>query len=308
MAETANRKFCDLFNHRKMLMGLIWITYFVFLFIVVCFAIRTFFPKKTRIPKSINVSIVDTKEHGKELSPKGKANVKEQLHTALLEVSGNAEAAYNEKFATLLTILTLFGVAWPLVITYLQNLSLKEDRAKISEANKKAEDIYQKNKHQEKELIKTKAFLFIQIGGIYMYFAEISGLMINKRSYSLDNGKEIKIPLIEDKKKVELGFKTLIDSLENFLSAEKTDPSHYNAEKTSLGYIEMVSTAIFNLTYNYENIDYISVISILDKAISETEQLDTKLSVVKNALQNLYDSKKLLEQYHLTQLDKRNLS
>ena len=308
MADTGKKTIHDYLSFKALNPIFAILTCAAALCIAGCFIYRTFCPRKISVPKSITVNIVDAKGKKKELSAEGKAYVKEQLHTALMEVSGKAEAAYNEKFATLLTILTLFGVAWPLVIAYLQNMSLEHDRAEISEANKKAEDIYQKNQHQEKELINLESFLYTKIGNIYLYFAEISGLTINKRSYLLVNGMEKKAPLLEDPKKVTLVFKTLIDSLNNFFLAEKTAPSSSNSEKTSLGDIEAVSIAIFNITYNYENIDFLSVISDLDMVISEIEQLDNKLSVIKNALQYLYDSKKLLEQYHLAQLDKRNLS
>lgn len=308
MAETVHKKKCALLNPQKTLLFFIIITYFVFLFIVSCFAIRALCPKKTSTPKSINICIVDTKGHRKELSPEGKAYIKEELHTALMEVSGKAEAAYNEKFTILLTALTLFGIAWPLVIAFLQNLSLKEDRKEITKANKRAKETYRNNQYQERKITQLQADFFMQMGSVHFRFADNSGLEIKRRSYTLIAGKEIKQPLKSDKKQVTLVFKTLIDSLESFFWAEKTEPSPLNVEKTSLGYIEMVSTSIFIFAYNYENIDYQSVISDLDKAISEIEQLDNKLSVVKNSLDYLCDSKKQLEQYRLKQLDKTHLS
>ena len=135
------------------------ITYVVFLGIAGCFAYRTFHPQEISVPESISVNIVCSKGKNNQLSDEGKGYLKEQLHTALMEVSGKAEAAYNEKFATLLTILAVFGIAWPLIITYLQNMSLERDRTEIAEAKNKAVETLQKNQSimlemqgQEKEI------------------------------------------------------------------------------------------------------------------------------------------------------------
>lgn len=122
----------------------------VALVIALCFAYQTFFAQTICVPETINVNIVDAKGHGKELSAEGKAYVKEQLHTALMEVSGKAESAYNEKFAALLTVLSIFGIAWPLILGLLQFRFNEREINKIDESADKINGIEQTaNKAEE---------------------------------------------------------------------------------------------------------------------------------------------------------------
>lgn len=123
----------------------------VALVIALCFAYQTFFAQTIRVPETINVNIVDAKGHGKELSAEGKAYVKEQLYTALMEVSGKAESAYNEKFAALLTVLSVFGIAWPLILGFLQFRFNEREINKIDESADKITGIEQTAKNAEEQ-------------------------------------------------------------------------------------------------------------------------------------------------------------
>ena len=306
MAETANTKICALFNPRKMLMVLIWITYFVFLFIVVCFAIRTFFPQKTRVPKSFNISIVDVKGHGRRLSDEVESNVKEQLHTALIEVSRKAEAAYNEKFATLLEILTLFGVAWPLVITYLQNMSLKEDRDDIRNALKKAELTDQKNQatmaeiqHQKIEIKKLQIEGFIHFAFIQFKYAADIGPVFEHQNIDGSNGE--RICYIETTENVTSVFHELIDILDTFYQAELIALSIKTDEYELPQFIKDASVKINNLAHNYRNINYKEAIPALDQSISKIEKLNLELSDIKQSLQYLDMAKNQIKKDYLAQ-------
>lgn len=130
----------NLQKEKRTLSRTAWITYFVALLIAICFVIRTFWPKEMNIPKSININIVDAQGHGKELSAEGKVYLKEQLHTALMEVSARAETAYNEKFAALLTVLTIFGIAWPVIIALLQFRFNENELNKIDSTHERVEN------------------------------------------------------------------------------------------------------------------------------------------------------------------------
>ena len=67
-----------------------------------------------------------------------KANIKLELSEALLAMEARAAAAYNEKFATLLTILTIFGIAWPVIIALLQSKFNESELKKIENAQSNA--------------------------------------------------------------------------------------------------------------------------------------------------------------------------
>lgn len=77
---------------------------------------------------------------GGAVSEKAKANIKLELSEALLAMEARAAAAYNEKFATLLTILTIFGIAWPVIIALLQFKFSEKELEKIEKAQDKAEE------------------------------------------------------------------------------------------------------------------------------------------------------------------------
>lgn len=130
-------------KEKRTLPRIAWITYFVALLIAICFVIRTFWPNKMCIPESISINIVDAHGQGKELSAEGKAYLKEQLHTALMEVSARAETAYHEKFASLLTVLTIFGIAWPVVIGLLQFRFNERELKKIQDTEDKIKVVEQ---------------------------------------------------------------------------------------------------------------------------------------------------------------------
>lgn len=154
------------------------ITYVVYLGIAGCFAYRTFHPQEISIPESISVNIVDSKEKKKELSAEGKGYLKEQLHTALMEVSGKAESAYNEKFATLLTILAVFGVAWPVIIGLLQLRFNEKELQKIDNSVQESHNAQEKAENALKEMHEQRA-------KEYALFADLSydmGFAANKFS------------------------------------------------------------------------------------------------------------------------------
>ena len=75
---------------------------------------------------------------GGAVSEKAKANIKLELSEALLAMEARAAAAYNEKFATLLTILTIFGIAWPVIIALLQSKFNESELKKIENAQSNA--------------------------------------------------------------------------------------------------------------------------------------------------------------------------
>lgn len=104
------------------------------LFVAGLFAFRTFFP----VPPAKNM-VFDIKISGeKNISGDAKAEIKKELAEALIEVENRAVAAYNEKFTILLTVLTIFGIAWPLVVAILQLRFNEGELKKIKEAEEKA--------------------------------------------------------------------------------------------------------------------------------------------------------------------------
>lgn len=150
MAETTDGK---LINRQDVIGFIVIGIAFGFLVIVFLFAVRTFSPQKSYFPESISVNIVDAGGRNRELSTECKFYLKEQLHTALMEVSGKAESAYNEKFATLLTILAVFGVAWPVILALLHIRFNESEIKKIEDAEKRtkvAEDAAKKAEERTK--------------------------------------------------------------------------------------------------------------------------------------------------------------
>lgn len=100
------------------------------------FVFRTFRPISYPTEIRLDVRV----DGGGAVSEKTKANVKLELSEALLAMEARAAAAYNEKFATLLTILTIFGIAWPVMIALLQFKFSEKELEKIEKAQDKAEE------------------------------------------------------------------------------------------------------------------------------------------------------------------------
>ena len=100
------------------------------------FVYRTFWPNS--YPKEIRMVV--QVDGGETVSEETKAKIKLELSEALLSMEARAAAAYNEKFATLLTILTIFGIAWPVIIALLQFKFSEEELEKIEKAQDKAEE------------------------------------------------------------------------------------------------------------------------------------------------------------------------
>ena len=102
--------------------------------IIFAFVVRTFIP--SRSPETINYNIIVNKAN-----ENCKSEIKTEMAEALVKVEERAVNAYNDNFATLLTILTIFGIAWPLVIAYLQYRINKSDLRKIRKALKQSKKI-----------------------------------------------------------------------------------------------------------------------------------------------------------------------
>ena len=98
------------------------------------FAFRTFFPSTTTENMVYDIQISGEKNVSGEIC----ADIKKELAEALVEVENRAVAAYNEKFTILLTVLTIFGIAWPLVVAILQLRFNEGELKKIKEAEEKA--------------------------------------------------------------------------------------------------------------------------------------------------------------------------
>ena len=99
------------------------------------FVYRTFRP--IPYPAELQMDVHVEAQNG--ISEAEKAEIKLELSEALLTMEARAAAAYNEKFATLLTILTIFGVAWPVIVGLLQFKFNENELSKIEKAREDAE-------------------------------------------------------------------------------------------------------------------------------------------------------------------------
>ena len=102
------------------------------------FVYRTFWPISYPTEIRLDVRV----DGGGTVSEETKANVKLELSEALLAMEERAAAVYNEKFATLLTILTIFGIAWPVMIALLQFKFSEKEQEKVEKAKDDAEESF----------------------------------------------------------------------------------------------------------------------------------------------------------------------
>ena len=101
--------------------------------IIFAFVVRSFIP--SRSPETINYNIIVNKAN-----ENCKSEIKTEMAEALVKVEERAVNAYNDNFATLLTILTIFGIAWPVIIALIQ---FKFNEKKINEIELATEKIKQ---------------------------------------------------------------------------------------------------------------------------------------------------------------------
>lgn len=122
--------------------------------IIFAFVVRTFIP--SRSPETINYNIIVNKAN-----ENCKSKIRTEMAEALVKVEERAVNAYNDNFATLLTILTIFGIAWPVIIALLQfkfneselnTIKQAQDNAQI--AINKAEEAYNNNQDALKRIKK----------------------------------------------------------------------------------------------------------------------------------------------------------
>ena len=138
------------------------------------FVYRTFRP--IPYPAELQMDVHVEAQNG--ISEAEKADIKLELSEALLTMEARATAAYNEKFATLLTILTIFGVAWPVIVGLLQFKFNENELRKIekagedakkslqqaSEAQKKADEVYERIISSEARLYRTLTKVYYDLG------------------------------------------------------------------------------------------------------------------------------------------------
>ena len=113
--------------------------------IIFAFVVRTFIP--SRSPETINYNIIVNKAN-----ENCKSEIKTEMAEALVKVEERAVNAYNDKFSALLTILTIFGIAWPVIIALLQFKFNENELKKIDKAKNNAEDAVNKVKISLQEI------------------------------------------------------------------------------------------------------------------------------------------------------------
>ena len=275
-----------------------------------CFVWQTVCFHKTRLPESISISM-DTKGQRKKLSDVAEKDIKEQLFVAFMSMAEKAESNYNDKFMALLTILSIFGIVWPIVIAYLQKMNLEEDRAKITEALGKyisLSDDLQKQKTSNLEMIQTietmsedlqkqkKEIKKIQMEG-QMQFGTI------QLKYANDFGpvflvKKHERTAYESSDDLTKMFKVLTDLLDTHYQGELIAMSENNNDYNFPGFIQKASKYIYNLVFNYNNINAIEVIPYLDNAILSVESLNQSNLSIAEALRLLKCTKLMLKNDH----------
>lgn len=150
---------------------------------------------------------------GGAVSEETKAKIKLELSEALLAMEARAAAAYNEKFATLLTILTIFGIAWPVIIALLQLKFSEKELEKIEKAQDKAEEsLKQASEAREKtqecldDIAETNMRIYRCSGEVYYHLA------------STEAAKYSDLAKIDNSKKVDLLYKFSL-SIDSYIRA-----------------------------------------------------------------------------------------
>ena len=121
------RKRC-LWDIAMSVVGIVWVV------ILGVFVYRTFCPVPQTEKRIYNL-IINNKD---AMSEKAKAEIQTHLAEALTNVEERASRAYNEKFAAILAVLSVFGVAWPVIVGFLQFKFNEKELNKIETTSNQA--------------------------------------------------------------------------------------------------------------------------------------------------------------------------
>ena len=92
---------------------------------------------------------------------------KETMQKVAYEVRREAQNEYDKNFATLLTILTIFGIAWPVIIGLLQFKFNEKSIDQINESEAKINSLQKKLEDSQKETAGALAFNFEALANAY---------------------------------------------------------------------------------------------------------------------------------------------
>lgn len=118
---------------------------------------------------TINVTAEQKAANGRSVRITKEA-LEDALRQSAYAARQEAQNEYDKNFSTLLTILTLFGVAWPLVVAFIQHKLNEKEIDKIEYANKKIKDI----EEQTKEINSAVATSYDASGVLFLHIHDNS--------------------------------------------------------------------------------------------------------------------------------------
>ena len=128
------KEIADMKRSRLPISPIAWAFCILGFIVALCFLGRTIW--SPRLPEKIVYEIKLDNANGEKAY---EAVIKKELAEALIAVEARAANDYNDKFITLLTVLTIFGTAWPLVVALAQYKFNERELDKIQVAGKNAE-------------------------------------------------------------------------------------------------------------------------------------------------------------------------
>ena len=117
--------------------------------------IRNTWPQKVK-DSVITINVVEAK--GKTTGDEvqiSKSALKDSLQQSAYAARREAQNEYDRNFSTLLTILTIFGIAWPLIVAFAQYKFNEKQLDKIQHAETAAQDSVTKANEALEEVLKS---------------------------------------------------------------------------------------------------------------------------------------------------------
>ena len=205
-----------------------WGFFITFTVLFVLFAgmlIYNTWPQKVK-DRIISINVVEAKEKttGDEVHISKNA-LEDTLQKSAYAARREAQIEYDRNFSTLLTILTIFGIAWPLIIAFVQykfnEKEMKEARTAISETKQAQRDL----KLFEDQYIKSA---FMNWANFRTVFELLSMDVQNKHSANLCHACSLNclVSMLQLKRSEKLSRKDFSDLL---AAIDKVDPKLFNA-------------------------------------------------------------------------------
>lgn len=231
-------------NWRTLSVGLL-LGGFIALAIVVVWANFCTRTESKDTPVNVQLTIKDVKDIEKTDGNAIDKVLQSTAEKAFYQGRKEAQNEFDKNFTTLLTILTVFGIAWPVIIAILQSMKFSQDQKTLEKLIEEHDKLSQKNRILQQDVRQICIELLMQSASNNLKFASLQGFVVEKKTEETEC-------LIDDAyRKKNFVFLLLLDAITYYIHAEAQEPSKIDDINSSMEQIRLCAFFVENLNFNY---------------------------------------------------------